>query len=196
MTHVSRQQLRQAYRQRRQALSSSEQLTARARIAQQLTQLDSVAQATKIACYLSNDGEVDLTLLIENCWYRGIAVYLPVLHPFRKGNLLFIQYRQNYSLNVNKYGIAEPVLDVSYVCPVADLDVVLTPLVAFDAQGNRLGMGGGYYDRTLSKVASTPTAPALIGISHDCQHAPALPSQGWDIPMHQIVTPTQVIAPK
>lgn len=190
-----RTSLRQLYRQYRQGLSHDEHDVASTKIKQQLLQLDAINQAKKIAVYLSNDGEVDLTLFVKDCWQRDIELYLPVLHPFIKGYLLFTQYRQDYSLKLNKYGIAEPELAVSHVCPVINLDVILTPLVAFDKQGNRLGMGGGYYDRTLSHCTQHSVGPVLMGIAHDGQQAAALPAQSWDIPMNLIVTPNQIITP-
>ena len=146
-------------------------------------------QCQRIATYLANDGEIDAMEFIKSCWQRNIEVYLPVLHPFSSGNLLFLRYEKGTKMTVNKYGITEPQLDVTKVIPVSELDVIYTPLVAFDAKGNRMGMGGGYYDRTL---AANPHI-ATIGIAHDCQQVDKLQVQPWDMPLQQIVTPTQII---
>ena len=89
-------------------------------------------------------------LFIKWCWREGKEVYLPVIHPFNKHNLLFLRYGEETQLQNNKFGILEPILDVTTVCPAYMLDVLCTPLVAFDANGARLGMGGGFYDRTLA----------------------------------------------
>ena len=67
------------------------------------------------------------------------------------------------------------------------------PLVGFDNKGNRLGMGGGFYDRTLANLDRLSYRPLLIGVAHDCQQADALPVMQWDIPLNAIVTPTQTI---
>lgn len=73
---------------------------------------------------------------------------------------------------------------------IHQLDVVITPLVAFDITGNRMGMGGGYYDRTLANWR-TDQRPLPIGYAHDCQQVDKLAKQHWDIPLPYIITPTQ-----
>ena len=101
----------------------------------------------------------------------------------------------------NRYGILEPQLNCSHVSPVAQLDIILMPLVAFDSKGNRLGMGGGYYDRTLSFTQhqtgfhspSEKRAPKLVGIAHDIQEVDALPIAPWDVPLDAIVTPSRTL---
>ena len=94
-------------------------------------------------------------------------------------------------MTVNQFGIAEPKLDCSKVCPVQSLDIIFTPLVAFDSSGNRLGMGGGFYDRTLA--ACKARGPALVGLAHQCQQSDALPHAPWDVPLHAIATPQKWI---
>ncbi|CCQ09874.1 5-formyltetrahydrofolate cyclo-ligase [Pseudoalteromonas luteoviolacea B = ATCC 29581] len=95
-------------------------------------------------------------------------------------------------MKANAYGILEPVLNCSEVCPIAQLDLLLMPLVAFDKQGNRMGMGGGYYDRTLaSYYKQNWETPRLIGLAHDCQQVDELPTEVWDVPLQAILTPTR-----
>ena len=98
----------------------------------------------------------------------------------------------------NCYGIAEPALDVRAIKPISTIDVLLTPLVAFDNSGARIGMGGGYYDRTLAKwhqhyVNNKYHKPSPIGIAHNCQEVDKISPEAWDIPLPKIVTPTRVI---
>ncbi len=97
-----------------------------------------------MALFLSFDGELDTQPLIDQLWRAGKRVYLPVLHPFSPGNLLFLHYHPQSQLIVNRLKIREPKLDVRDVLPLAELDVLVTPLVAFDVSGQRLGMGGGF----------------------------------------------------
>ncbi len=100
-------------------------------------------------------------------------------------------------MKANRYGIFEPELNCSHICPVAELDFILTPLVAFDSQGNRLGMGGGYYDRTLAQIPDNAVKkPVLIGIAHQCQEVDALPIASWDVPLDYIVTPERIYCPE
>ena len=182
------QALRKTIRQRRQSLSEEQQLVASTALSKQLTK-NMPDNIKRVAVYLASDGEINPLPFIQACWQRDIDVYLPVLHPFSRGNLLFLRYDEQTKMNVNKYGISEPALNVSLVLPANELDIIYTPLVAFDTQGNRMGMGGGYYDRTL---AANPHVVA-IGIAHDCQQVDELTVQPWDIALQRIITPTQNI---
>ncbi|CAM4242983.1 5-formyltetrahydrofolate cyclo-ligase [Lelliottia jeotgali] len=149
-----------------------------------------VVMARTVALFLSFDGELDTQPLIEQLWRAGKKVYLPVLHPFSPGNLLFLHYHPHSELVVNRLKITEPKLDVRDVLPLQDLDVLITPLVAFDESGQRLGMGGGFYDRTLQNWQQYGVQP--VGYAHDCQGVKALPVEKWDIPLPAVVTPSKV----
>ncbi|EGU50036.1 5-formyltetrahydrofolate cyclo-ligase [Vibrio orientalis CIP 102891 = ATCC 33934] len=188
----SRQDFRQSIRQRRNQLSEGFQHQAGRDLCQQFLSLPEVKPAQHIALYLSADGEVDTMPLIEELWRSGKHVYLPVIHPFSKGHLLFLHYTKHSPMVLNKYQIAEPKLDQTQIIPAQSLDVICTPLVGFDSAGHRLGMGGGYYDRTLAPWFKTGQGPKPIGLAHDCQHVDALPIESWDIPLPKIVTPTKV----
>ncbi|QQX81224.1 5-formyltetrahydrofolate cyclo-ligase [Shewanella sp. KX20019] len=182
--------IRQAVRAARRGLSDEQQSvdanTAAVKALQKLKQLN----ARKVALYLTNDGELDTQALIKMLWQHGVHVYLPRLHPFTAGNLIFLRYNQNTVLERNCLGIWEPSLNVSQMILPQQLDVVITPLVAFDIEGNRMGMGGGYYDRTLANW-KTIGKPFPIGYAHDCQQVSKLPSEHWDVPLPFIITPSQ-----
>ncbi|WP_286271781.1 5-formyltetrahydrofolate cyclo-ligase [Thalassotalea hakodatensis] len=185
----SRQAIRQQIRHTRQMLSSESQTEASLSLVHQLKHIAIIAKAKSVAIYHANDGELNTTPFIHWCWQQNIQTYLPVLHPFNKGQLLFLHYRATSAMNKNKYGILEPQLDVRHVCPVRKLDIIFTPLVAFDETGARLGMGGGYYDRTLASLVTTP--PVIMGLAHDCQKISAIPIEAWDVPLPHIVTPSK-----
>ncbi|WP_330961851.1 5-formyltetrahydrofolate cyclo-ligase [Photobacterium sp. 53610] len=189
-TQSTRQQLRQQVRLKRQTLSLHQQEQASKAVLARFNQLQDVHHAQHVAIYLSSDGELDTGPLIEWLWHHGKTVYLPVLHPFSKGHLLFLHYHPDSRMHCNRYGIAEPVLDVRHVKPVHELDLMCTPLVAFDEQGQRLGMGGGYYDRTLSQWHHHGKGPRPLGLAHDCQQIRHLPSEAWDVPLPAIITPS------
>ena len=193
-TTESRAQLRARLRAARNALSHAQQQQAADAVARQLFQLNEVTTARTIAAYLANDGEPSLVPAIGQAWQNKIQVTLPVLHPFSGKHLLFLQYHQNSIMTHNRFNIAEPVLSCPSVVPLSDHDVILMPLVGFDAAGNRLGMGGGFYDRTLAALPDKHR-PVLIGIAHSCQQADSLPVQSWDIPCDIIVTPRTCIRP-
>ena len=192
MTHTQseRQQIRAQIRRQRQALSPLQQQQAAHQVAELALTFPPLAQAKKVALFLSFDGELNTRPLIASLWQRGQQVYLPVLHPFSEGQLLFIRYLPDTPLVRNRFGIPEPELNVTELAPLSTLDMILVPLVAFDAQGQRLGMGGGFYDRTLQHWRQQGVLPA--GLAHCCQQVPALPTEQWDIPLPVIITPEKI----
>jgi len=181
--------LRKTIRQRRNALSATEQVQAGLALTESLSHHKKIQQASRIAIYLSNDGELSTTSFIDWCWQHNKEVYLPLVHPFSSGNLLFLRYQADTQLISNHYGILEPKLDVTKVSPLAELDVICTPLVAFDTTGARLGMGGGFYDRCLAHWQQTKLYP--LGLAHDCQLVESVPVKSWDVPLPEIITPSK-----
>lgn len=183
----TRQQIRQQIRLRRRALTPEQQTQFALLAADRMMAYPPVLLAHTVAVFLSFDGELDTRPLIDQLWRAGKRVYLPVLHPFSPGNLLFLHYHPSSDLVVNRLKIREPKLDVRDVLPLAELDVLVTPLVAFDVSGQRLGMGGGFYDRTLQNWQQYRLQP--VGYAHDCQQVDSLPSEEWDIPLPAVITP-------
>lgn len=184
-----RKSLRKIVRKRRNDLGVHDQINAQTQLAQQLTSLDKVKVAKNIAIYLSSDGELGTKPFIEWCWQQQKNVYLPVVHPFSGGNLLFLHFLPDTKLVANQYGILEPKLDITTMLTFAELDIIFTPLVAFDKTGARLGMGGGFYDRSLATWQEKHVYP--IGIAHDCQLVDEVPTEAWDIPLPEIITPSK-----
>ena len=136
-----------------------------------------------IAFYLPNDGEISLWPLLRHAWSHGKQCYLPVIDG---DQLQFRRFTPGGRLVSNRFGILEPTL--SRECLTINLDLVLTPLVAFDNRGNRLGMGGGFYDRTFANQLLfngqlRQTRPVLCGVAHKCQQVEKLISQHWDFPL-------------
>ena len=174
MPASQKRSLRQVYRAARRALPDQCQRRHALAIAREVAKR--LGNGVAVAGYLARDGEVDLSPLIETCRQRRIVVAVPVL---RGRKMSFAAYRHDELLRPNEFGIDEPV-QPAFMVP----DVVLTPLVAFDGRGRRLGMGGGYYDRYF---AATPTS-ARIGIAHECQRASELPAAASDIPLTAVVT--------
>lgn len=193
---ITRDSLRNSIRQNRRALSPKQQAIASVELSAELSKVIKEYKAQNIAIYLSNDGELNTENFIKWCWAQNIKTYLPVIHPFSKGHLLFLQYHPNTAMKANQYGILEPKLNVLDIIPLQGLDIIFTPLVAFDETGNRIGMGGGFYDRTLAKwyqhlQHNVKTKPQPVGIAHDCQKVEHIPIETWDIPLPEIITPTQ-----
>ena len=180
-----RNQLRQQIRKTRANLTALQQQQAEDSITQQALALIEERNAQHIALYVSFDGEISTDKLIKILWAQDKQVYLPVLHPFNPNHLLFLRYLPDTPMLKNKFGIWEPKFNVQNVLPLDELDILFTPLVAFDKQGNRLGMGGGFYDRTLQNWQNSSFIP--VGLAHQCQQVEQLPTEAWDVPLHQIL---------
>jgi len=197
MTPHERASLRKSLRHARRSLSLREQNDAAVALHNALADQRFFRSAKRLAFYLANDGEIDPSLLFAAALARGQHCFLPLLHPFGQNRLLFVRYRQDDSLRRNRWGILEPRLQACRRVPARTLDVVLVPLVGFDAQGNRLGMGKGFYDRTFSfRAAARRRRPLLVGLAHECQRVENLGSQAWDVRMDRIVSDKQSYQPK
>ena len=152
--------------------------------------------------YLVNDGEIDPIEVMKWCWENEKQTYVPVIVQQENNTLVFAQVHRGTEFIENNYGIREPVVEPDQVISAEHLDLVLTPLVAFDSNGNRVGMGGGYYDSTFEfiKIRSGKTSltsgsdvhPVLIGIAHEIQRVDKIDAEHWDIPMNTVVTDKNV----
>jgi 5-formyltetrahydrofolate cyclo-ligase len=190
--------IRRMIRDRRKQLDSQQQAHAAHQLADVIARDSLFAQARNIAVYLSNDGEIDPLHIIEYAWKENKGVALPVLHPFSKHHLLFIHYTRESRLVHNRFGIPEPRTEAPQICSLEELNIIFTPLVAFDKCGARIGMGGGFYDRTLAPFKKRNPTGRIIGLAHDCQEITKIESNPWDMPMDEIITPEQhiIITPR
>lgn len=191
-----RRALRAAIRDARRALAPADRARHADRCTRLLTGLNAFRNARRIAVYLPADGELDTAPLVARARAMGKTLYLPVLLPHGDSRLWFARYEVDEPLVDNRFGIPEPARAArTRVSPLA-LDLVLTPLVAFDPQGHRLGMGGGFYDRSFAYLLRHTRwlRPRLIGLAHDFQCRPYLPHQSWDVPLHAVVTERAVYA--
>ncbi|MEE9342981.1 MAG: 5-formyltetrahydrofolate cyclo-ligase [Gammaproteobacteria bacterium] len=186
----SRSSLRQGIRLKRRQLNTHERQLAAKQLTERLIRSPLFLNSQRIAAYLPVQGEIDPTPLIEKAWKMHKQIYLPVLSPIKKNTLWFVRYEPNSRMTKNRLGIPEPVINHRHRIPTKALDIVLTPLVGFDKHGNRLGMGGGYYDRSFSFLASRRyyLKPRLIGLAYEFQQVPELIKEAWDIPLDAIVT--------
>ena len=188
---MNNKNLRQQIRKQRRALSDAERNQASALLCERLAGSRLFQHSKDIAFYLPNDGEIDLTMLIEHAWGLGKHCYLPVLAEPNTKRLWFIPYTPGSKLLPNRFGIPEPVATKSArLRKTISLDLILMPLVAFDHEGNRLGMGGGFYDRTLSFLAHRQHwhKPNLLGVAYEFQKQKKIEKNDWDITPHAIAT--------
>lgn len=184
--------LRRFLRHQRKALSQQQQQLAAQRLCDQLKTLPEIRRARRISLYLPVNGEIDPTPLMAWLRQRNVEIYLPVLQPFSANRLWFVAYRPNTPMVQNRFGICEPDLRFSAQrhnrLPAWALDTLIVPLVGFDANANRMGMGGGFYDRSLAFMHRPGPSPALIGVAHACQQVTSLPVEPWDVPLQAVVS--------
>lgn len=191
-TKNTRQQLRQKLRHARRQLSPKQQQIAAAQLKSVLSRQLFVRRARRLAFYLPADGEISPLPLQSFCQASNKQCFLPVLHPFREGQLHFARYTRGNRLVTNHFGIPEPDIKHNSICQPWALDIVFLPLVGFDQSGNRLGMGGGFYDRSFAfkqrDKLNSSHRPLLIGLAHSLQEVDALSSEHWDVPLFGIAT--------
>ncbi|MCU1740332.1 MULTISPECIES: 5-formyltetrahydrofolate cyclo-ligase [Pseudomonas] len=186
----SRPQLRRLLRKARRALSASEQRQAARGLYRQLAQHPLFRRARHISLYLPTDGEIDPRLLLREAQRRGKHTYLPVLSAWPRTRMVFQRIRPGEKLQPNRFRILEPRVKLAAQRKVWTLDLVLLPLVGFDIEGGRLGMGGGFYDRSLAYLARRQSwrKPTLLGLAHECQKVGKLNQASWDVPLQGTVT--------
>ncbi|MBV1907296.1 MAG: 5-formyltetrahydrofolate cyclo-ligase [Pseudomonadales bacterium] len=175
--------LRRKFRQQRRELSADQQYNNAKSVRKWIINSRLLLRCTRVAIYNPFDGELDLSMLTETLLGMGKYIYLPVIKP--RSQMEFRQLNIEQGLVDNRFGIPEPDPITSGLCTLGALSVIFIPLVAFDAQGNRLGMGAGYYDRAIGKC---PNRPLCIGIGHEIQHCPTLTPEDWDEAMDAVIT--------
>ncbi|EMD98535.1 MULTISPECIES: 5-formyltetrahydrofolate cyclo-ligase [Stutzerimonas stutzeri subgroup] len=187
---LSRPALRRRLRHARRQLTPAQQRLAARRLYRQLAQHPWFRRARHIALYLPNDGEIDPRLLLHAAQRRGKATYLPVLNPWPRTRMVFQRIEPSERLRRNRFGIPEPMIRTARQRRVWALDLLLMPLVGFDGNGGRLGMGGGFYDRSLAYRAMRKKShkPTLLGLAHECQRVDRLPLESWDVALQATVT--------
>ncbi|MCF7981889.1 MAG: 5-formyltetrahydrofolate cyclo-ligase [Pseudomonadales bacterium] len=187
---VDKKQLRQSMQRQRLALSPAQQNNAAMGLLKVLSDSLLFKKSQHIAFYLANSGEIDPHPLIEFAWQNNQSCYLPLLASNGDNYLHFAPYTQDSILVNNRYGIPEPICSQEELRLPQTLDLVFVPLVAVDAEGNRLGMGKGYYDRTFAFLCSNPRPikPSLIGLGHSFQQTDQIVPCSWDVPIQGVAT--------
>ena len=173
--------LRRDIRARRRAITGTERAHKSAQAAAHL--LAALPEhARRIAVFLSLREEIDTAPLLHGLWQRGASLYLPYT-PARHSALHFLPYAEHTPLVPDALGIPAPPYRREHLISGIALDLIITPLVACDAHGRRIGMGGGFYDRTFAEQR-----PPLWGLAYACQQVPAITPADWDIPLDALAT--------
>lgn len=182
--------LRKQIRSQRRKVSHFEHIKAQRQVLVRIQQILKCTSHQKIGVYLHAFGEIYTDQIIRQLLKQKKQVYLPVICNMNQ-RLVWIQVSKHQYLSnrfkIHSFGMKEPYH--SRGLPVSKLDVILMPLLACDLNGTRMGMGGGYYDRTL---AFAPCKPLRIGLGHEFQYLnSAMRRQNWDQPLDLFISPTK-----
>ena len=185
MSLLPRDTLRRELRAKRRALPAAIRIAAAEALAARLLTLPYAPLSGPVAGYWAMDGEIALHVwqmrLPRECTYC-----LPVLHD--DGRLRFAPWRAGAALSTNRFGIPEPDVPASSLLPAEAMALVVAPLVAFDARGHRLGMGGGWYDRTFAFRRERAAPPHLVGAAFAAQQVESVFPESWDMPLDALCT--------
>ncbi|MDP3705617.1 MAG: 5-formyltetrahydrofolate cyclo-ligase [Legionellaceae bacterium] len=187
---MSKNQIKETIRQTRltirESLSHAEQCAASSRICIRIQSMELFQRAKCIALYSAVRGEIDLSALWQSANCSQKTYFFPTIQSDHTLSFLPVTHATRFLKN--NFGILEADVHLSQAIDPTDLDIIFMPLVAFDECGTRIGMGGGYYDRTLAgNVLSV-----RIGVAYDFQKHDFIQPDPWDIQLDAIVTPSTI----
>lgn len=190
-----RNKLRSTLRKARKNLIADQVAAYSASICKQAAALINRTDASHIAAYYAFGNEVDLSTLMLSFETQHITGYVPIVLP--EFQMQFAPVNSLTHTSLNRYGIKEPQIDNAALVDASSLDAVLVPLVGFDEQCNRMGMGGGYYDRCFAqKRDQSVQKPLLIGVAYELQGVDNVHTEDWDVPLDYIITERRIIQRK
>jgi len=163
-------------------------------ICEYLLKLSHYKNSTKIGCYVSTRYEVQTESIISSIHEDEKELFLPKIKP--NSEMDFVQTGKKTQFNRNKFGIKEP--ESNYISIESKLDLVVVPLVAFDVNKNRIGMGGGYYDRKFEKLNTNEydmqnREPILIGLGFDYQKTEEIKTEKWDVKLTCVISESGIL---
>jgi len=170
----------------RRSMSTQDRATASENISEKVIHSHEFFAANSVACYLPMKDEVDSAMVIERAWRANKRVFCPVIG--NHGDMIFRRLTRETILQRSNFGLWEPTNSDS-ISP-QQLDLVITPLVAFDDENNRIGMGGGYFDRCFAFLKKNKQwkRPKLMGVAFACQKVEEIHANPWDIPLYSVMS--------
>lgn len=183
--------LRKQLRLKRKLITPIQHKQIEQQVLNQLRYCPQFKSSKKIGLYLHAFGEIHTRKIIELCFKQKKQVYLPMICSMNQ-NLVWVKISANQYLNKrfshHPLGMKEPMATRGQ--HVSKLDLLVMPLLACDHFGTRIGMGGGFYDRTL---ATAPHQPFRLGLAHSFQYInEPLFRQKWDQPLNALLTPEKI----
>lgn len=182
--------LRRQLRAQRRNLPAAARIAGAEALAAHLLALPFAPSSGYVAGYWAMDGEIALHAwqlrLPKDCVYC-----LPVLHEDQQ--LRFAPWRPGDPLTPNRFGIPEPALAPESLLSPEQLSLIVLPLVGFDGRGHRLGMGGGWYDRSFAFRQRSPAPPWLVGAGFEVQRVERLETAEWDVTLDAVCTEAGIL---
>ena len=190
----SKEKIRTEKKLARSKLSEKYINTASKSICEHLLKLSHYKNSKKIGCYVSTKYEVQTESLISSIHEDEKELFLPKIKP--NSEMHFVQTSKKTQFYRNKFGIKEP--ESNCISIESKLDLVVVPLVAFDVNKNRIGMGGGYYDRKFEKLNTNKydiqnREPILIGLGFDCQKTEEIKTEKWDVKLTCVISESGIL---
>jgi 5-formyltetrahydrofolate cyclo-ligase len=187
---ADRNRLRAWMRARRKRVTASEQAAAAQGFASVIARHRLLRPGMRIAVYHARGREADLSRVIAIARRRDCPLYLPAVIRRRTGEMDFVRFDSHTRLRRNAFGIREPDPTGAPRIALRHLDLVLVPLLAVDAEGWRLGSGGGFYDRRLHRLRMQRRwrRPRLIGVAYEFQRVARVAHESWDVPLDAVIT--------
>ncbi|RPH98778.1 MAG: 5-formyltetrahydrofolate cyclo-ligase [Lysobacterales bacterium] len=190
--HAAKSALRKSARQRRASLAPDQRQRLDAEINRHLLDFAGRQQPGLVAAFMAFDGEPDLAPALRELERRGVRLAVPIVQddPTHAGSpggaaICYRRWSKDSDMQPNRYGILEPAgtLEIG----LAEVDLALIPLVAWDDAGGRLGMGAGFYDRLFQPFAGE-ARPLRMGVAYGVQQVDRVPREPWDVSLHMMLT--------
>ncbi len=182
MTDQYKKAIRTTLKQVRANTSAQFRLVSSHQICNKIRALESYRKAKHLALYFAINGEVDLALIWKTAPLHGKFCYFPVVNEDL--TLSFLPATPATAFKTNRFGILEPDVSLEEAAPPEQLDLIIMPMVGFDIQCLRLGMGSGCYDRTLENKGNV----TLFGVAFQFQRIDFINPQPWDVPLDAVIT--------
>ncbi len=186
---------RQQIIQKRKSLDFNFQHKCSLEVTYKILSLPQFHQAINVGVYYAANGEIATSTIINKILETKKNCYLPIVNQ-KENTLFFVKYNEGDTLSKNQFGILEPSKSAENKANVIDLiklDFLVTPLVAFDVKGNRLGMGLGFYDKTFAyKKNNKNQKPFMCGLAYEFQKLPEIIPNEWDIPLDCVITEKKI----
>lgn len=173
--------LRQEIKSRLSKISPDEKLKLSRAVIQKFLSLPAYKDAKIIMAYLSMPEEIQLQEFFKAAFSDEKILAVPFISA---GEMTAVELPNMNALEVGAYGILTVKSDVRKFIDAVEIDCVITPGVAFDIHGHRLGRGGGYYDKFLNRAINAKK----IALAYDCQIVDSVPAENYDIPVDAVIT--------